>query len=130
VKWDPSYVVETAYISGGGRHCSLRFSSCDECSSLENFWFFPSRSVSARLPECVNEFCEPSSAEPKVNWAGFATAVHLIIFSPINVFLLPWRTQPGNRGGKCPVTYIRGCKWIPPQSFETWCRTCTRRQTQ
>lgn len=60
-----------------------------------------------RLPERVNEFCEPSSAEPQVKWAEFATTVRLIIFPPIIVFLVAWRAETGTRGDKWRVTYIR-----------------------
>ena len=60
-----------------------------------------------RLPERVNKFCEPSSAEPQVKWAEFATTVRLIIFPPIIVFLMAWRAESGTRGHKWRVTYIR-----------------------
>jgi len=61
----------------------------------------------ATLPARVNEFCEPSSAEPQVKWAEFATTVRLIIFPPIIVFLVAWRAETGTRGDKWRVTYIR-----------------------
>jgi len=60
-----------------------------------------------RLPERANEFCEPSSAEPQVKWAEFATTVRLIIFPPIIVLLVAWRAETATRGDKWRVTYIR-----------------------
>ena len=75
-----------------------------------------------RLPERVNEFCEPSSAEPQVKWAEFATTVRLIIFPPIIVLLVAWRAETGTRGDKWRVTYIRrlepSCMDLQP-SLET-----------